>query len=76
MATLSLRDEAAGLLQELIRLDIGRIHLRIFGDAPRQGRELHRLQKSDQFAGVGLVHREIVQRDLQLDLVIEQHQLP
>ena len=59
-----------------IGLDIGRIDLRIFGDAAGQGGKFHRLQEGDQLARVGLVHREIVERHVELDLVVEQHQLP
>ncbi len=59
-----------------IGIHIGRVDLRIIGDATRQRGEFHRLQEGDQLAGVGLVDGEIVQRHLQLDLVVEQHELP
>ena len=48
----------------------------MLGDAAGQRREFHRLQKGDQLARVGFVHREFIERHLQLDLVVEQHQLP
>src|SRR5450631_3979938 len=59
-----------------IRLHIRRIDLRILRDPPGQGGKFHRLQKRDQLACVGLVHREFVERHVELDLVVEQHQLP
>ena len=59
-----------------IRFHIRRIDLRIFGDAAGQGGEFHRLQERDQLARIGLVHREFVERHVELDLVVEQHQLP
>ncbi len=59
-----------------IRFHIGRIDLRIVGDAAGEGGELHRLQERDQLARVRLVHGEVVERHVELDLVVEQHQLP
>ena len=59
-----------------ICLDIGGIDLRIFGDAASEGGKLHRLQERDQFSCVGLVHRKLVERHFELDLVVEQHELP
>ena len=70
------REDAGAALVARIRLDIGRIDLRIFGDAAGQGGKFHRLQERDQLARVGLVHREFVERHVELDLVVEQHQLP
>ena len=66
----------APLLFAGIRLHIRRIDLRIVGDAAGEGGELHRLQEGDQLARIGLVHREVVERHVELDLVVEQHQLP
>ena len=59
-----------------IGFHVGRIDLRIIGDAAGEGGELHRLEERDQFARIGLVHREVVERHVELDLVVEQHQLP
>src|SRR3984893_9453900 len=49
-------------LRSGIRLDIRRIDLRILGDAAGEGGKFHRLQKRDQLARIGLVHREFVER--------------
>jgi len=59
-----------------IRFHIRRIDLRILGDPPGQGGKFHRLQKRNQLACIWLVHREFVERHVELDLVVEQHQLP
>ena len=67
---------ALPLLLPRVRGHIGRIDLRIFGDAAGQGGKLHRLQERDQLARVRLMHRKLVERHVQLDLVVEQHQLP
>ena len=58
-----------------IGLHVGRIYLRIFGDAAGEGGEFHRLEESDQLAGIRLVHREVVERHLEIDLVVEQYEL-
>ena len=70
------RENAGAALVAGIRLHIGRIDLRIFGDAAGEGGELHRLEEGDQLARIGLVHREVVERHFEVDLVVEQHQLP
>src|SRR5439155_26232879 len=59
-----------------IRLDIRGIHLRILGDAAGEGGEFHRLEEGDQLARVRLVHGEVIERYFEVDLVVEQHQLP
>ena len=70
------RGAARRALVARIGLHIGRIDLRIVGDAAGEGGELHRLEEGDQLARIGLVHREIVERHVEIDLVVEQHQLP
>jgi hypothetical protein len=58
-----------------IRLDIGRIDLRIVGDAAGQGGKFHRFQECDQLARIGFVDRKLVERYVERNLVVEQHQL-
>ena len=70
------RKNARAALHSCIRLDIRWIDLRILGDAAGQGGKFHRLQKRDQLARIGFVHGEFVELDVELDLVVEQHQLP
>ena len=55
----------APLLLPAIRFDIGRIDLRIFGDAAGQRGKFHRLQERDQLARVGLMHRELIERHVE-----------
>ncbi len=55
---------------------IRRVDLRIIGHAPGERGKLHRLQEGDQLARIRLVHREVVERHVERDLVVEQHQLP
>ena len=50
--------------------------MRIFGDAAGEGGELHRLQERDQLAGIRLVHCQVVERHFEIDLVVQQYQLP
>ncbi len=76
MRSASCVPEAATTLRPGIRLDIRRIDLGILGDAAGEAGKFHRLQKRDQLARIGLLHREFVERHVQLDLVVEQHQLP
>ena len=59
-----------------VGFDVGRIDLGIFGDPAGQRGEFHRFQERDQLARVGLVHGEFAERHVELDLVVEQHQLP
>ena len=58
-----------------VGFDIGRIDLRILRDAAGERGKFHRLQKRDQLARVGFVHREVVERHVEIDLVVEQHEL-
>ncbi|MBA7476207.1 hypothetical protein ES707_11589 [subsurface metagenome] len=58
-----------------ISRNIGRIDVRIFGDAAREGGELHRLEEGDQLARIRLVDRKLVERHVEIDLVVEQHEL-
>ncbi len=66
----------AATLVARIRLHVGGIDLRIFGDPAGEGGKLHCLQERDQLARVRLLHRELVERHIEFDLVVEQHQLP
>jgi hypothetical protein len=66
---------ARAALVGCVGFDIRRIDLRIFGDAARQRGKFHRFKEGDQLARIGLVHREFVQRHVERDLVVEQHQL-
>ncbi len=59
----------------VIRLHIGRIDLRVVGDAAGQGGKFHRFQERDQLARIGLVDGKLVERHVECNLVVEQHQL-
>ena len=59
-----------------VRLHIRGVDLRIFGDAAGEGGKLHRLQERNQLARIRFVHRELIERHVQFDLIVEQHQLP
>ena len=54
---------------------IGEINLGILRHAPRQRREFHTLQKRDQFSRIRLMDREIVERHVERDVIVEQHEL-
>ena len=45
------------------------------GDAAGQGGKLHRFQEGDQLACIGLVDGKLVERHVERNLVVEQHQL-
>ena len=51
-----------------IRLDLGDVDAGKLGDAARQRAELHRLEEGDQQLVVGLVHGEIADRHVELDV--------
>src|ERR1700730_17849572 len=70
------RKNAGATFHPRIGFYIRWINLRIFGDPSRQRGKLHRLQERDQLPRIRLVYRQLIERHLELHLVVEQHQLP
>ena len=58
-----------------IRLDRAGIDAGLLDDAARQRGELHRLEEGDQVLVVRLVHREVRDRHVEVDMLVERDEL-
>ena len=68
--------DAVARRQLRIRLDLARLDAGLLRDAPRQRGELHRLEERDEPLVVRLVHREVVDRHVERDVLIERDEPP
>ena len=58
-----------------IRADRAGVELREFRHAPGDRIEFHRFEESDQPLVIGLVHGEIADRHVELDVIVERNEL-
>ena len=58
-----------------LRVDLAGVGARIFRNTAHQRVEFHRLQKRDQALVIGLVHGEVADRDVELDLIVQRDEL-